>query len=275
MSVIYDYLKKLSASSPKEFQPRLFYFQKKEEKKNKFILSFVCIGLVILGVVVYLLGEFKFEEKKETFIYRPVQKKFLKQEKVDELKEKEIPKNFIKDLKKEVEKKLKHQKLAKRVSAKEPKRAENKKIKKISKEENNLIKKVLVETSFYKRSRKNATILKINRKLKEVYLTKNYKDFVKLLKELEKIAGKDSVIVLKWKGILAFEEKRYEDAKVIFYQILKKNPFCKEARINLIYTLILLNQKELAEKEYLKFKKDFPEVHIEAKLLERNYKSSF
>ena len=282
MSVIYEYLKKLRLNSSKDLQPKISISHSSKRDyflKNKIFI--IVIFLCLISLILFLVLK-KFLPKESFYVKKEPAVSDRKFELNKNKPEKSFHKSFIKKLKCELSQKTLSQKLnAKKqpdlkkspltlskvemgynVKKKNPlnKDKESKAVIKTK------IKKQLKQdrtsspayNRFFIQSQKNKNLLDLNKRLKELFTNKKFAELEKELKKVEAILGKDSVIFLKWKGLILFEKGELKEAERIFYTILKKSPLSKDVRINLILTLLALNKKELARKEFLVLKERFP-----------------
>ncbi len=278
MSVIYEYLKKLRLSSSKDLQPKISISHSSKRDyflKNKIFI--IVIFLCLISLILFLVLK-KFLPKESFYVKKEPAVSDRKFELNKNKPEKSFHKCFVKKLKCELSQKTLSQKLNAKKQPdlkKSPLTPSKVEMGYNVKKKNSLNKDTVIKTKikkqlkqdrtpspaynrFFIQSQKNKNILDLNKRLKELITNKKFAEFEKELKKVEAILGKDSVIFLKWKGLILFEKGKLKEAERIFYTILKKSPLSKDVRINLILTLLALNKKELARKEFWVLKERFP-----------------
>ncbi|MFA7064867.1 MAG: tetratricopeptide repeat protein [Bacilli bacterium] len=115
-----------------------------------------------------------------------------------------------------------------------------------------------LERHFASLARKNQSIMELEKKLVQNWKRNRLDDAAINLKALEQAAGKKSVLVGKWKGLMALKQGQYAVAEDLFRSLLAEASDDLTVRLNLVQSILAQGNIEGAKKELLSVKKDFP-----------------
>ena len=115
-----------------------------------------------------------------------------------------------------------------------------------------------LERHFASLARKNQSILELEKNLVQNWKRNRLDAAIKNLKDLEEAAGKKSVLVRKWKGLIALKQGKYADAEDIFRTLLADASDDLAVRLNLVQSILAQGNTERAQQELFRVKKDFP-----------------
>lgn len=115
-----------------------------------------------------------------------------------------------------------------------------------------------LERHFASLARKNQSILELEKNLVQNWKRNRLDAAAKNLKDLEQAAGKKSILVRKWKGLIALKQGKYAAAEDMFRSLLADASDDLAVRLNLIQSIIAQGDTERAQQELLRVKKDFP-----------------
>ena len=115
-----------------------------------------------------------------------------------------------------------------------------------------------LERHFATLARKNQSILELEKKLVQHWKRGRVDEAAEILKELEQAAGKKSVLVRKWQGLIVLQKGEYAVAEDTFRSLLDDAAEDLTVRLNLVQALLAQGKTENARKEMGRVKKDFP-----------------
>lgn len=115
-----------------------------------------------------------------------------------------------------------------------------------------------LEKHFADRARRNQAILSLEQRLIKAWQQGDAAGTAAALHNLEREVGPSSALIRKWKGIMALNEKRYQDAERLFRSILRSGGDQPSVRINLIQALAGQTKHAEMEQELRQLKIDFP-----------------
>jgi predicted Zn-dependent protease len=115
-----------------------------------------------------------------------------------------------------------------------------------------------LERHFASLARKNQSIMELEKKLVQNWKRNRLDDAAINMKALEQAAGKKSVLVGKWKGLIALKQGKYAVAEDLFRSLLAEASDDLTVRLNLVQSILAQGNIEGAKKELLSVKKDFP-----------------
>ncbi|MFA7166030.1 MAG: tetratricopeptide repeat protein [Desulfoplanes sp.] len=115
-----------------------------------------------------------------------------------------------------------------------------------------------LERHFASLARKNQSIMELEKNLVQNWKRNRLNDAAINLKALEQAAGEKSVLVGKWKGLIALKQGQYAVAEDLFRSLLAEASDDLTVRLNLVQSILAQGNIEGAKKELLSVKKDFP-----------------
>lgn len=115
-----------------------------------------------------------------------------------------------------------------------------------------------LERHFASLARKNQSILELEKTLVQNWKRNRFDEAANTLQALEQAAGKKSVLVRKWKGLMALKEGKYAAAENLFRSLLTDASDDLTVRLNLVQSILAQGNMDSAKQELLRVKKDFP-----------------